>query len=163
MLLQGHTVKEVRQELGISEKKFQKQIREQGYKFNQKKKTYVKALDPHTEVLEVDTIKDMTVATNYTTNYTTLQNSQIETLSYLDENIVLLKQLLESYKVNKEANNGKDIIINLNNDRHLNPKPKSIRINEFVWRDWLEFTKDLTFSKSDLISQALKEFMENHK
>lgn len=40
---------------------------------------------------------------------------------------------------------------------------KSVKINEFVWRDWLEFTKDLTFSKSDLISQALKEFMENHK
>ena len=163
MLLQGHTVKEVRQELGISEKKFQKQIKEQGYKFDQKKKAYIKALEPHTEVLEVDTIKDMAVPTNYTTNYTTLQNNQIKTLSYLDENIDLLKQLLESYKVNKEANNGKDIIINLNNDRHLNPKPKSIRINEFVWRDWLEFTKDLTFSKSDLISQALKEFMENHK
>ena len=163
MLLQGHTVKEVRQELGISEKKFQKQIKELGYKFDQKKKAYIKALEPRTEVLEVEPIKGMATTTNYTTNYTTLQNNQIETLSYLDENIDLIRQLLESYKINKEANNGREIIINLNNDKHLNPKPKSIRINEFVWRDWLEFTKDLTFSKSDLISQALKEFMENHK
>ena len=163
MLLQGHTVKEVRQELGISEKKFQKQIKELGYKFDQKKKAYVKALEPHTEILDVEPIKDTVATTNYTTNYTTLQNNQIKTLNYLDENIDLIKQLLENYKINKEANKGKDIIINLNNDRHLNPKPKSIRINEFVWREWLEFTKDLTFSKSDLISQALKEFMENHK
>lgn len=163
LLKEGKTVKDVRATLGISEKKFQKEIKELGYKFDQKKKAYVKALEPHTEILDVEPIKDTVATTNYTTNYTTLQNNQIETLSYLDENIDLIKQLLESYKVNTGANNGKDIIINLNNDRHLNPKPKSIRINEFVWRDWLEFTKDLTFSKSDLISQALKEFMENHK
>ena len=49
MLLQGHTVKEVRQELGISEKKFQKQIREQGYKFKttweSRKNRYGKKVD----------------------------------------------------------------------------------------------------------------------
>lgn len=163
LLKEGKTVKDVRATLGIPEKKFQKEIKELGYKFDQKKKAYIKVQQPHTEILEVEPIKDMGVATNYTTNYATLPNRQVETLSYLDENIDLIRQLLESYKINKEANNGREIIINLNNDKHLNPKPKSVRINEFVWRDWLEFTKDLTFSKSDLISQALKEFMENHK
>ena len=72
-------------------------------------------------------------------------------------------QLLESYKRNTEANNSSSIIINLDNDKHLDPKPKSIRINEFVWREWQEFTKNLTFNKSDLISMALKEYMEKHK
>ena len=166
MLQQGNTVKEVRQELGISEKKFQKQIKEQGYKFDQKKKAYIKALEPHTEVLEVESIKDVVTTTNHTTEpttqATTLTTTQATTVDYLTKNIGLIKQLLENYKRNTEANN-KDIIINLVSDKHLDPKPKSIRINEFVWRDWLEFTKDLTFSKSDLISQALKEFIENHK
>ena len=83
MLLQGHTVKEVRQELGISEKKFQKQIKELGYKFDQKKKAYVKALEPHTEILDVEPIKDTVATTNYTTNYTTLQNNQIKTFDIL--------------------------------------------------------------------------------
>lgn len=51
-----------------------------------------------------------------------------------------------------------------NNGLRIKP-PTVVRqanINEFVWRDWQEFIKDLTFNKGDLISMALKEFMENH-
>ena len=39
MLKEGKTVKEVRLTLDISEKKFQKKIKELVYKFNQKEKT----------------------------------------------------------------------------------------------------------------------------
>ena len=131
------------------------------------KKAYIKALEPHTEVLEVESIKDVVTTTNHTTEpttqATTLTTTQATTVDYLTKNIGLIKQLLENYKRNTEATNNKDIVINLVNDKHLDPKPKSIRINEFVWRDWQEFTKDLTYSKSDLISMALVEFMNNHK
>ena len=88
MLQQGNTVKEVRQELGISEKKFQKQIKEQGYKFDQKKKAYIKALEPHTEVLEVESIKDVVTTTNHTTEpttqATTLTTTQATTVDLFD-------------------------------------------------------------------------------
>lgn len=161
LLQEGKTVKEVREELGLSEKKFQKEIRELGYKYNQKEKCYMKVYEPIIEVLNIEPIKDITTTTNRTTASTTLSTTQTTTIDYLTDNIDILKQLLESYKKNTESNN-RDIIINLINDKHLDPKPKSIRINEFVWRDWQEYTKDLTFSKSDLISQALVEFMKNH-
>lgn len=157
MLLEGMTVKEIRQSLGISEKKFQKEIKELGYKFNQKEKAYIKVNEPITEPLNgelIDSLKE-------TTKPTTLTTTQTTTIDYLVDNIDLIKQLLENYKRNTQSNNT-DIIINLISDKHLNPKPKSIRINEFVWRDWQEFIKDLTFNKGDLISMALKEFMENH-
>lgn len=176
MLLQGKTVKEIRQELGVSEKRFQKEIKTLGYKFNQKTKMYIKAVEQPTDILkefDIDNIDTTTKATTQTTTPTTtnitkemptatLTTTQATTVDYLTENIGLIKQLLENYKRNTKSNN-KDIIINLVSDKHLDPKPKSIRINEFVWRDWQEFTKDLTFSKSDLISQALKEFMKNHQ
>lgn len=165
MLLEGMTVKGVRQSLGISEKKFQKEIKELGYKFNQKEKAYIKANKPITEVLNgelIDSSKETTKpTTKETTTSTTLTTTQTTTIDYLVDNIDLIKQLLENYKRNTQSDN-KDIIINLISDKHLNPKPKSIRINEFVWRDWQEFIKDLTFNKGDLISMALKEFMENH-
>lgn len=165
MLLEGMTVKEIRQSLGISEKKFQKEIKELGYKFNQKEKAYIKVNEPITEPLNgelIDSLKETTKpTTKETTTSTTLTTTQTTTIDYLVDNIDLIKQLLENYKRNTQSNNT-DIIINLISDKHLNPKPKSIRINEFVWRDWQEFIKDLTFNKGDLISMALKEFMENH-
>ena len=162
LLTKGKSVKTIRMELGISEKKFQKEIKEQGYKFSQKEKAYIRECQSHTDVLNVEPIKDIVTTTNHTTETTTLTTAQTTTIDYLTDNIDLIKQLLENYKRNTDTNN-KNIVINLVSDKHLNPKPKSIRINEFVWRDWQEFTKDLTFSKSDLISQALKEFIENHK
>ena len=152
MLLEGMTVKEIRQSLGISEKKFQKEIKELGYKFNQKEKAYIKVNEPITEPLNgerIDSLKETTKpTTKETTTSTTLTTTQTTTIDYLVDNIDLIKQLLENYKRNTQSNNT-DIIINLISDKHLNPKPKSIRINEFVWRDWQEFIKDLTFNKGD--------------
>ena len=40
LLRQGNTVKDIRTELNISEKLFQRQIKELGYKYNQKNKQY---------------------------------------------------------------------------------------------------------------------------
>lgn len=170
MLKEGKTVKEVRESLGIPEKKFQKTVKDLGYKYNQSKRLYINVLDNGIDTSEDNIVATTESTTNSTTadiipknNSTTLTTTQTTTIDYLTENIDLLKQLLENYKRNTEATNNKDIVINLVNDKHLDPKPKSIRINEFVWRDWQEFTKDLTYSKSDLISMALVEFMNNHK
>lgn len=165
LLQEGKSVKDVRETLGISEKKFQKEIKALGYKYNQKERLYISAYKPITEVLETEPIKDIVVdtkpTTKETTSTTTLTTTQSTTIDYLTDNLDVLKQLLENYKRNTTYDD-KGIYINLVSDKHLDPKPKSIRINEFVWREWQEFTKDLTFSKSDLISQALLEFMKNH-
>lgn len=160
LLQEGKTVKDIRTILGVGEKLFQKQIKALNYKYNQKTRRY----EPIGEVLS-------TSSTNYSVNTnkplkienrtTTLTTTEKATIQFLDKNIELIKQLLDNYKATTRHNKT-DIIINLINDKKLNPKPKSVRINEFVWKDWLEFTKDLPFSKSDLISQALLEFMKNH-
>lgn len=162
MLQEGKTVKAVRESLGIPEKKFQKTVKELGYKYNQSKRLYINVLDSGIDTRDSNILPTTQTTTDNTTAPSTLTTTQTTTIDYLTDNIELLKQLLESYKRNTEANNSKDIIINLDNDKHLDPKPKSIRINEFVWRDWQEFTKDLTFSKTDLISMALKEYIEKH-
>ena len=55
------------------------------------------------------------------------------------------------------------ITIDLVDDKHLKPKPKSIRINEFIYQEWQEFCNRQHYSKMDLISMALKEYMEKYK
>ena len=57
----------------------------------------------------------------------------------------------------------KYITIDLIDDKHLKPKPKSIRINEFIYQEWQEFCNKQHYSKMDLISMALKEYMEKYK
>ena len=169
MLKEGKTVKEVRESLGIPEKKFQKTIKDLGYKYNQSKRLYINVLDNGIDIGDNNiptTTESTTMATTVDimpkNNNTTLTTTQTTTIDYLTENIDLLKQLLENYKRTTEVKGG-DIVINLVDDKHLSPKPKSIRINEFVWRDWLEYTKNMTHPKGDLVSQALKEFMDNHE
>ena len=146
LLREGKTVKEIRLTLGYSEKKFQKEIKDLGYKYNQKEKCYINVYEPITEVLDNEPIKDIITTTKPTTSTTTLTTTQTTTIDYLTDNLDVIKQLLENYKRNTTYDD-KGIYINLVSDKHLNPKPKSLRINEFVWRDWQEFTKDLTFSK----------------
>ena len=73
-----------------------------------------------------------------------------------------LRQYLPS-TVTTTTSTTQSIVINLVDDKHLSPKPKSIRINEFVYRDWQKFCEDNKYhSKQELISMALKEYMKNH-
>ena len=157
LLQEGKSVKDIRTILQIGEKSFQKQIRKMNYKYNQKIRRY----EPIGEVLDNPmTNYNKPVKNENRADFLTIKEK--DTIQFLDENIDLIKQLLNNYKATTSHNNS-DIVINLINDKKLNPKPKSVRINEYVWRDWLKFTKDLPFSKADLISQALVEFMERHK
>ena len=107
-LREGQTVIRIREDIGIGEKGWQKEVKKNGYKYDTKSKIYVEII------------------------------STIETTT------------------NK-------IIINLVDDKHLNPKPKSIRINEFIYQDWQRFCEEnKLYRKQELISMALKEYMENH-
>lgn len=160
LLQEGKSVKDIRTILQIGEKSFQKQIRKMNYKYNQKIRRY----EPIGEVLcnsmiNYSSNNNKPVKSENRADFLTIKEK--DTIQFLDENIDLIKQLLNNYKTTTSQNKT-DIVINLINDKKLNPKPKSVRINEYVWRDWLEFTKDLPFSKSDLISQALIEFIERH-
>ena len=77
-------------------------------------------------------------------------------------NFDILKEIIEKYKATTTSTTN-NIVINLVDDKHLNPKPKSIRINEFVYQDWQKFCdENKLYSKQELISMALKEYMENH-
>lgn len=111
-LREGQTVIRIREDIGIGEKGWQKEVKNNGYKYDTKSKMYMK-------------------------NRATTESTTTSTTS--------------------------NIVINLVDDKHLNPKPKSIRINEFIYQDWQKFCEEnKLYSKQELISMALKEYMENH-
>ena len=90
---------------------------------------------------------------------------QVNTIDYLTDNISILKEIIDKYsntKLNTKSNTG--IVIDLVDDKHLKPKPKAVRINYFVYDEWQKFCdENKYFSKQDLISMALKEYMEKYK
>ena len=163
LLREGKTVKEIRELLGYSEKKFQKEIKILGYKFDQKIKQYINN----------DIVKSSNSNSNRLCNTTCntapsteiINKSDKENLNFLGENIEILKEMLMYYKRNKESNtNNNGIVIDLIDDKHKdNGKPKSVRVNYFIWAEWKEFTRQNNFSSKDLISMALKEYMDKYK
>lgn len=93
-------------------------------------------------------------------NLSLMEHEEIQ--NYILGNFDILKEIIEKYKTTTTSTTNK-IIINLVDDKHLNPKPKSIRINEFIYQDWQRFCEEnKLYRKQELISMALKEYMENH-
>lgn len=150
-LAKGQTVIRVREDLGISEKGLQKEIKQGGYKYIQKLKQYIKTTEATTDVA----IKPST---------SVVDNNIGINKEYILENIEILKEMIEKYKITRAATTTTtNIVIDLINDKHLNPKPHSLRINEFVWDDWQKFCdKNKYYSKQDLLSMALKEYIEKY-
>ena len=146
-LSEGQTVKRIREDLNISEKKLQNQIRKGRYKYNQKLKQYIKVAGNTTQT---------------TTSGVVAQNTSVAAKEYISENIDVLKEIIEKYKITKTTTST-GIVIDLISDKHLNPKPHSLRINEFIWQEWQEFCdKNKHYSKQDLLSMALKLYMERY-
>lgn len=75
-----------------------------------------------------------------------------------------LEQEVDRVKAELNELQKPDIHIDLQDDSELNSTPKSVRINVFVWEDWQKFCEENEeYSKKQLVSMALKEFMEKHK
>lgn len=151
-LKEGYTVIRIREDLGIGEKALQKIVKSSGYKYNPKLKQYT-PIEHKNNIVVLDS----------TTN--TLPKEQVKILDYLGENFDLLVEFMEKYKATTQTTTESTtnyITIDLVDDKHLNPKPKSIRINEFVYKDWKKFCDKQPYSKMDLISMALKMYMEKY-
>lgn len=159
-LKEGQTVIRIREDIGIGEKALQKEIKENGYRYNSKERQYIPTTDTPPTIVEGKN----TIVVNENTFVVPKQQQQI--LGYLENNFEVLQEFLERYKSTTKSTTEtttNHIVINLVDDKHLNPKPKSIRINEFIYQDWQKFCETKHYSKQDLISMALKEYMEKYR
>ena len=157
----GRKVDDIRKELKISEKTFLKEIKENRYKFSQKLKQYI----PNTES-NTNKINPVLVEPNTNVLLQDKYNSlQVNTIDYLTDNISILKEIIDKYsntKLNTKSNTG--IVIDLVDDKDLKPKTKAVRGNYLRSDEWQKFCdENKYFSKQDLISMALKEYMEKYK
>jgi len=164
----GQTLIRIREDIGIGEKSLQKEIKANGYRYNNKERQYIHTTETTTK--STTEILSTIVANSNTDvvdkNTIVVPKKQEKILGYLENNFEVLQEFLEKYKSTTKSTTEtttNHIIINIVDDKHLNPKPKSIRINEFIYQDWQQFCDTKHYSKQDLISMALKEYMEKYK
>ena len=82
----------------------------------------------------------------------------------LYDQILELEQQIEVFKAELDELRRPEIFIDLEDDSEMSSSPKSVRVNYFVWEDWQRFCElNDEHSKKQLISMALKEFMEKHQ
>ena len=161
-LKSGKRVPQIRADIGVSEEYIQKFMKDNDYKYSQKLKQYI----PITESTTQATTKPLKVSVVETNTNTLLTTEKANTIDYLSNNINILMDIIEKYKATTQTTTESTtnyITIDLIDDKHLKPKPKSIRINEFVYQEWQEFCDKQHYSKMDLISMALKEYMDKYK
>ena len=153
-LKNGKSIKDITINLGLGKNYINEFMKRNNYKRNKELNQYMPIEEP---------IKASVVETNTSTLLTT---KKANTLDYISDNINILMDMIEKYKASTKSTTQTTtnyITIDLVDDKHLKPKPKSIRINEFIYQEWQEFCDKQHYSKMDLISMALKEYMEKYK
>ena len=169
-LEEGQTVIRIREDLGIGEKALQKIIKSNGYKYNQKLRKYVcntevsQKVQIQGEVIEMPLETDLEGQSDTLVIQNKYKNDLLELIKYKSE----LLDMLKDYKLNNHISNttviqieSKGIIID---GLHGETVQTSIRVNKEVINEFREFSKAYKqYKSSDLISMALKEYMENHR
>jgi fructose-1-phosphate kinase PfkB-like protein len=161
MLQEGKSVKYIRSSLNISEKSFQKQIKQLGYKYNQKTKQYEKV-----DKSIVQKNKDYCNNIGVINQTDVAADIDIKKVADLVKNYDMIKELLTWFK-NKEYEN--DIIeviqdnrieIDIDTDE---TKRTTILVNKKIYDEFNEFCqKHKEYDKKDLISMALKEYVQKY-
>lgn len=159
-LIEGQTVTKIRESIGIGERSLQKEIKANGYKYDNKLKQYVANTNSNT------TVGDIVVLDKNTSPI--LKESQQAAINFLEENLEVFELLVEKFRANTTSNTNSNtdknqMIIDLIDDKHLKPQAKAFRVNMFVYKEWQEFCEKQRYSKQDLLSMAMKEYMEKYK
>lgn len=181
-LNEGLSVKEIREQLSIGEKKFQKEIKELGYKYNQKLKKYVKGSEEaQREVLNTsmtnysnDKDKDLTSKNNkeYDNSLTIdIPENMIEADTFKSNLIDLvlnydkIKKMMYDYEHTSDIQN----VIEVQQQGIKIDKPDgniirtTIRINEEILNIFKSFCdKNKEYTQKDLLGQALLEFVRKY-
>jgi hypothetical protein len=171
-LREGQTVIRIREDIGIGEKALQKEIKLNGYKYDNKLKQYI----PDAQVnISSNTISntnsntdknDIIVLDKNTSPI--LKESQETAINFIEQNLDILEMVVEKFKANTTSNTNsntdkKHITIDLIDDKHLKPQAKAFRVNMFVYEQWQKFCDTQRHSKQDLLSMAMKEYIEKYK
>lgn len=177
LLKQGKSVSEVRDILGIKEKKFQKEIKELGYKYRQKTRQYeldttndksmTKVTDEPTE--GKNNIKQDIILTGDNGMTIEIQEDLRNNIIHLANDYSKIQEVLKWFENRSDDESMTQVIEVIDEGIKINlPKAEvirtTIRINEITWNNFKKFAEEhKEFNQQDLMAQALEDYMNKHK
>lgn len=162
-LSKGKSVKHIREYLKIGEKKFQKFIRDNNFLYSQSQRQYVKNNNSgNIQSVNIEYDKEPTLGIPKN-----LQNDLLELIDMKDT----LKELVKSFNPSMYAKEPTSIIevvssncIKINLDDNRKAVRTTVRVAEEVLKEWDTFCKSNSeFSKTDLLSMSMKEYIEKYR
>lgn len=172
---EGNKVSEVAKMLNVSDKTLRNKAKENNYVFSRELKEYVLNDDKSVKEEEKkksktkrviakkvpqknDKIKDESMTKSEEGKGKKSASSENEILKSIALSVDCIRELLE---VDRKEKKNERINISLENKEELRT---SIRVNKEVWEEFELFSnRNKIYKKKDLLSMALKEYIENHK
>lgn len=152
-LAKGRTQKDIElNDFGVNERVIAKRLGKRGYKkINNQFKLLPKC--DNDVISKKDNNSDLSVPKD---------NNLNDVMKNLIRNYDVIMEIIEEYKAKKNIKS-ENIVIELPKETQKDFRT-SIRINNVIWQQFDNFIEDhKEFTKRDLLSMALKEYMENHK
>lgn len=155
-LSEGDTVIRIREDLGISEKHLQREMKKHGFKFNPKLRKYDK-----------DNTNNIPIVNDDITHTFSMPRFKEDILEILDMKNDL-KEIVKSFKegYDKEHTNVIEVVseegirIELPNSDIVRT---TVRVNKDILDKWNDFCeKNREFSKTNLLSMSMKDYMNKY-
>ena len=173
LLSEGYKVEDIRKKLEIGEKKFQKEIKELKYKYNQKTKQYeLNTTDDKdmTQVIEEtqSNLKQDIIISDDKGMTIDIQQDIKANIINLANDYDKIQQVIKWFDNRDDDKSMTEVIEVINQGIKIDlPQSEStrttIRINKEIWDRFDEFSnKNKEFNKQDLMAQALKEYIEKY-
>ncbi|MDB2050387.1 integrase [Clostridium perfringens] len=173
LLKQGKSVSEVRSILEVGEKKFQKEIKKLGYKYNQKIKQYeLNTTYDKSKTLVTEEPKECRNDMKQDIVLTGDNGMTIDIQDDLKHNIINLasdynkiQEVLKWFENRSDDESMTQVIEVINDGIKINlPKSEiirtTVRVNEKVWNKFKKFVEEhKEFNQQDLMAQALEDYM----
>lgn len=158
-LNKGLKVIDIRENLNVGEKELQRIVKNGGYKYNSKIKNYIKV----TEI--VSGYNNNQSVVSYKSSDVVVSNSEYEKLINAINDIQSMNDKLDEvynwYELQNKVIEKVELRIDPNNNDTVT---RSFKVYENVYKDFLELSKKhSTYKVQDLISQAIKEFVDKYK
>lgn len=163
-LSEGKTVTIIREDLEIGKKYLQKELKNGGYKYNQKNRMYVK--EPINSIAYKEPINSIQDANSMQNSLPmNFKEDIIEILDMKEDLKEVIRIVKEGYAKEPtqviEIVEDKGIKISLPQDEVVRT---TVRANKRILNMWNEFcSSNNEYSKQDLISMAMKEYIEKYE
>lgn len=158
-LKKGLKVIDIRENLNVGEKELQRLVKSGEYKYNAKTKNYIKV----TEI--VNGYNDNQNVVSYKNSDIVVPNVEYEKLIKAIKDIQSMNDKLDEvyswYELQNNVVEKVELRIDSNNNDTVT---RSFKIYEDIYKEFIELCdKHNTFKKQDILSQAIKEFVNKYK